>query len=239
MIGSLLKRISELEPAPPWSLFAAINTVLMAVIAIIAASLLVLSLLNNQEYGTLAAWILAGSLTVAFVRATRRAPEHWQALRLGPTRSRLLIVFLFSLGMAITIDLAGLAISGEFLPPVELQPFANGSIGIVTWILLLVFMLVAQPAAEEIVFRGVFYPSARHVLGPWGGLVASAGAYALFHFFAYSSPLSSFWHALLAPFLAGLVITIARANSGSTRAAMAAHVGFNVFAVLQLLLLTF
>lgn len=239
MIGTLLKRISELEPAPPWSLFAAINTVLMAIIAVIAASLLVLSLLNNQEYGTLAAWILAGGLTAVFVRTTRRAPEHWQALRLGPTRSRLLIVFLFSLGMAITIDLAGLAISDEFLPPVELQPFIREPIGIVTWVLLLVFMLVVQPVAEEMVFRGVFYPSSRHVLGAWGGLLASAGVYALFHFFAYSSPVSSFWHALLAPFLAGLVISIARANSGSTRAAIAAHVGFNIFAVLQLLLLTF
>lgn len=237
MIASLVRRISTLEPPPPWGLFTAVNTVFVSLVAVIAGSLLSITLLGNQEFYTLVAWLIGLSLTVVYIWISRREPEDRAALRLGETRSRLLIVLLFSVGMAIAIDALGLGVSGEFLPVAELSSFYGTSPGIITWILAAFMMLIAQPIAEELVFRGVFYPSSRHLMGAWGGLLVCALVYAIFHYVAYSSPASSIWYALLAPLLSGLVITGVRANSGSTRAAIVAHMGFGLFALLKLFVL--
>lgn len=237
MMTSLIQRISTLEPAPPWSFFAAVNTVFVALVAVIAGSLIALTLLGGQEFDTLAAWLIGLTLAGIFVWTSRRAPEDRAALRLGETRSRLLIVLLFSLGMAIAVDTLAMLASGQFLPAVELGSFYGTSPGILTWILALILMLIVQPVAEELVFRGVFYPAARQTMGAWGGFVVCALVYALFHYLAYSSPTSSIWYALVAPLLSGLVITGVRASSGSTRAAIVAHIGFGLFALLKLFVL--
>jgi membrane protease YdiL (CAAX protease family) len=237
MIASLIKRISTLEPAPPWGLFAAINTVFVSLVAVIAGSLISYTLLGDQEFYTLVAWLSGLMLTIVFVWISRARPEDRIALQLGETRSRLLIVLLFSLGMAIAIDAIGLGVSGEFLPTPELSSMYGASPGIISWILALVLMLIAQPMAEELVFRGVFYPTTRQVMGAWGGFLVCALVYAIFHYVAYSSPTTSIWYALVAPLLSGLVISGVRANSGSTRAAIVAHLGFGLFALLKLFVL--
>jgi membrane protease YdiL (CAAX protease family) len=237
MIASLIQRISTLEPAPPWSLFAAVNTVFVSLVAVIAGSLLALTLLDGQAFDTLVAWLIGLTLTIAYVWASRREPEDRAALRLSETRSRLLIVLLFSLGMAIAIDALVMVASGQFLPAAELISFYGTSPGILSWILAWILMLIVQPIAEELVFRGVFYPTARHLMGAWGGFIMCVLVYAIFHYVAYSSPFTPVWYALVAPLLSGLVITGVRANSGSTRAAIIAHMGFGLFALLKLFVL--
>jgi membrane protease YdiL (CAAX protease family) len=237
MMTSLIQRISTLEPAPPWGLFIAINTVFVSLLAIIAGTLIASSLLGNQEFYILVAWLIGLTLTIVSVWTARRTPQDRAALRIGETNSRLLIVLLFSLGMAIAIDALGMVVSGAFLPAAELSIFYGTSPAILTWVLALILMLVVQPIAEELVFRGVFYPTARHVMGAWGGFIACALVYAIFHYVAYSSPINSIWYALGAPLLIGLVITGVRATSGSTRAAIVAHMGFGLFALLKLFVL--
>jgi MFS-type transporter involved in bile tolerance (Atg22 family) len=58
--------------------------------------------------------------------------------------------------------------------------------------------------------------------------------YGLFHAFVYTST-NNTWHLFIAPFLIGLFMSAVRAYTRSTRAAIVAHVGFGLFALLKLL----
>jgi membrane protease YdiL (CAAX protease family) len=100
--------------------------------------------------------------------------------------------------------------------------------------------VVAQPVAEELVFRGIALPALRQGFGAWMGLVLCSLAYGLFHQLAYSSPTNDatlVWYGLALPLLAGLFISGVRVYTGSTRAAIAAHMAFGLFAVLKALTL--
>jgi membrane protease YdiL (CAAX protease family) len=106
-------------------------------------------------------------------------------------------------------------------------------------------MLIAQPLAEELVFRGVALPALRTALGARFGLVATAALSAVFHLLIYPasytavdsgvSPLAALWYSGVTPFLAALVFGSVRVVTGSTRLAIAAHVAFGLFALLRLL----
>jgi membrane protease YdiL (CAAX protease family) len=76
----------------------------------------------------------------------------------------------------------------------------------------------------------------RETLGTWVGLVASAALYAVFHALAYppapGQP-AGYWYGFVLPFVAGVFFGGVRAYTGSTRAAILAHVAFGVFAVLK------
>jgi membrane protease YdiL (CAAX protease family) len=157
------------------------------------------------------------------------------ALRLGPTGTRLFIILLFALGMAMVIDLIDLGITGVFEPVPELLSVMTSDRSIVVWVTAVLWMLIAQPAAEELIFRGVLFPSLRQLFGGWGGLLANALLYGLFHLIAYTAEPGHLWHTFATPLLIGLVIVGVRASTHSTRAALVAHVGFGIFALLKLL----
>jgi membrane protease YdiL (CAAX protease family) len=238
----MLKRIAQLEPAPPWGFFGAINTAFIPLVALVAASLVALSLVAEPIYlANVLTWVIAAALTLLYIRVTRRTPQEVEALRLG-MRSRLLINLLWGIGLAILIDIIALGITGDFLPQPELAGlWANReSAGLIAWVLIVVFALVLQPISEELVFRGVFFSSARASIGGWGGLFVTAMVYALYHYLAFPfavDGLTGVWYRLVSPLLAGLILGGIRANSGSTLAAIVAHVGFNLFALLKLLVL--
>ncbi|MBZ0287665.1 MAG: CPBP family intramembrane metalloprotease [Anaerolineae bacterium] len=236
---SVFKRIAQVEDAPPWGLFNAINTAFVPLLAVIAGTLIALSLLSSSNTAAmLLAWIIGGVITIAFVFATHRTNRA--ALQLDAGGSRLWIVLLFSLGMAILIDVIALGVTGVFLPESELVGVDQERGSALIWLLAAVFVLIVQPIADELVYRGVFLPVARQVMGAWGGLVVTAMVYALFHALAYPHPaggLTGAWYGLVSPLLIGLVLSGVRANSGSTRAAIIAHIGFNVFALLKLLVM--
>jgi membrane protease YdiL (CAAX protease family) len=237
MFASLLRRLSQPEPAPPWGLFAAINAALVGLIAIVAGSFIGLTVFGAQPAALLTGWTIGSLATVLFVSLSRRQPDERAALRLEGGASRLYLVLLFSLGMAVVIDLIGLAASGTFLPAPQLIDLYNSPESAFAWLIAVALLLVAQPVAEELVFRGMFYPAARARLGPWPALVLTAAVYMLFHYVAYARPGLPLWYALFAPLLAGLVLTGVRAYTGSTRAAIVAHAAFGLFALLKLLAL--
>jgi len=233
----LIQRLSALDPAPPWGIFSALNTVLVALVAIIAGSFIALTIVGETAYTAIVASTIGLLLATGFVLVSRREPAEREALRLGDTDSRLFLVFLFALGMAILIDFIAVSASGLFLPVPELTGLLQRDPGIVGWLLAASFMLVVQPTGEELVFRGVFFPAARHALGAWGGLLICALVYALFHYIAYAAPDTNIIYALVSPLLAGLVLSGVRAYTGSTRAAILAHMAFGLFALLKLLFL--
>jgi membrane protease YdiL (CAAX protease family) len=220
--------------SPPWSLLTAIIALIAALAALIIGTVIMLSLLGPTGYAPLLGWILGCGAAAAYIWSAFRRDRA--ALRTGPTQSRLFVVLLFGLGMAVLIDLIDLGATGNFLPAPELLSLLGADAGIMGWLAAIFLMLVAQPVAEELAFRGVFYPSVRQALGGWGSLLVCAVLYGLFHLVAYSTaPGDNLWHTFITPALNGLVITGVRANTGSTRAAIIAHAGFGIFALLKLL----
>ncbi len=238
---SLFARIGTLEPAPPWGLGAALGTVLVAFVLVVAGTTLALVWLEGRPFAELAGWTLAGGITTVFVLQTRRRPNERAALRLGAGGPPLPFVMFLCLGFALLFDLASLAVTGEFLSAPELLAINLRAGGLLEWGFAIGFMLLVQPLAEELVFRGVGFPALRTALGAWLGLIACAGLYALFHLLAYPpnydgvAGITPIWYGLALPFLQGLIISAVRAHSVSTRAAMAAHVAFGIFAVVKLL----
>ncbi len=237
MIAHILRRLANPEPdPPPWSLGIALLTVIIALGALVVGTVITLSLLSQSVYASLLGWSLGSMVTVAYIWSAFRRDRP--ALRLESTRARLILLLLFAVGVAMLIDLVELGITGASRPVPELRGIIGTGAGAAGWAAAIIFMLIAQPIAEELVFRGIFLPAARHRLGGWGGLLISALAYGLFHMLAYTAAPGDFWYTLVTPTLAGLVLGGVRATTHSTRAAIVAHIGFGVFALLKLLALS-
>lgn len=248
----MLRKLSLSEPAPPWTFMSAITAMLAFFAALVIGTTLAQAVLDADAPGTaLAGWILGALFTIALVIIPRRSkPHEIAALRLGPTRSRLPVVLLFCLGMAILIDLISLAVTGQFWPSSEVLGFfairwdnalVPRDLSWTAWPLAFAFMAGAQPIAEELVFRGVMLPALRSVLGAWTGLLMTSIFHAGFHLLAYAPALDDstrLWYALGMPFLIALVLGGVRVYTGSTRAAIVGHIGFGIFAVLKAFTLT-
>jgi membrane protease YdiL (CAAX protease family) len=220
---------------------AALVTIVAAFILVVAATTIALVWLEGRPFAELAGWTLAGLIIILYVLQTRRRVDERAALRLGAGGTPLPFVMFLCLGFALLFDLISLAVTGSFLPSPELLTANLRADGAVGWVFAVGFMLLAQPIAEELVFRGVAFPALRTAFGAWGGLIACAGLYAVFHMLAYPpnyagvAGITPLWYGLALPFLDGLIISAVRAYSGSTRAAIAAHAAFGLFAVVKLL----
>lgn len=254
MLRNLFARIGRLEGAPPWGLGAAVSALVAALAALVLGSTLVLtvycgtpssapycSAVNFAAPPSVAflGWTLGAAVTAAFVWFTRRTPAERAALHLGSIETSAFWVLLVSVGLAVTLDLIIIQFMGRTVEP-ELQSLRQPEVNAVSWILAFLFMAVAQPVAEELVFRGVLQPALRQTLGAWPGYLLAAALYALFHLIAYSpaQPGADFLgYALLLPFVSGLIFGAVRLVTGSTRAAILSHAAFGIFAVLKVLAL--
>jgi membrane protease YdiL (CAAX protease family) len=240
---SLLVKIGTLEPAPPWGLGAVALALVIAFAAVIVGSTVALALFENQPFLLLAGWTLGGIITIASVLQMRRRPEDRAALKLDKSGASLLFIMFLCIGFALLFDLIGLAITGAFLPKPELLGVDLQAGGLAAWVFAIAFMLLAQPIAEELVFRGVAFPVLRTMLGAWLGLIACAALYAVFHLLAYPpdyvgvTGITPIWYGLALPFLDGLIISAVRAHTGSIRAAVAAHIAFGLFALVKALVI--
>jgi membrane protease YdiL (CAAX protease family) len=254
-MAALLRRISTLDPIPPWGIVTAIGF-LIAAFAVMVISTTITGLVFGQTaLATVAGWSMGMVLLALLVTVTRnRTPDDGAALGLtrGGDSSRLILTVLLGIGVAITLDLIGLVVtSGVASPVAHLLVFFGGSPGttvttpfsadVGAWIIAILFLVIFQPVGEELVFRGLIYPALRQGLGAWMGFLMTALFSAVFHLLAYTtqpqSTLPFFWYAFLLPLLDALFLGAVRANTGSTRSAIAAHVGLGIFAVLRALLL--
>ena len=178
-----------------------------------------------------------------FVWQTRR--KEREALRLSASASPILFVMFISLGLAIALDLVSLAVTHEFTPGPELQFLDPNALGVLEWVFAILFMVILQPIAEELMFRGMTLPAIRTRLSAWGSIVVTAGITGVFHMLIYPmnsamplSPLSPLWYGLLIPMIEAIIFGMVRTSTHSTRAAIAAHIAFGLFAVVKLLTLT-
>jgi len=241
----MFKRIEKLDPAPPWSAFGAILTLVGMFMAMILGSVIgQITFADNTTLALMLGWSIGSIVTIGIVINTRqRTPEDKKALQLIDSRTPLPIVLLFSLGMAVTIDLILLAITGDFFPTTELFSFFDTpvsgetliplDIGFAEWVLAFLFMVLLQPIAEGLVLRGVVYPALRANLGAWIGFGTVVLLHSLFHLLAYAPQQLNIWYGFISPLLVGLVVTYLRASTGSTRASIIAQAGFGLFALLK------
>ncbi|MEZ4669444.1 MAG: CPBP family intramembrane glutamic endopeptidase [Anaerolineae bacterium] len=252
MISRLFERIRNLDSVPPWSLWGAAG----AVIASFAATLIgftAATVLVEERHPALNlfAWAVAAALVIVFVRFARGKPEQWAALRLGetgvePSGQNTFWYLLVGIGLAVSLDVVGRAVTQQIVPEPELYRLAfysqyyGQAPGIGGWLVALLFMGLLQPLADGLVFQGIALPSLRAVLGAWPGFLLSAVIYAAFHYAVYppvSTDFPGLWYGLIAPLLAGLIFGAIRLYTGSTRAAIITHAAFGLFAVVKLLTL--
>jgi membrane protease YdiL (CAAX protease family) len=236
-IAAIFSRIGEPEEVPPWSSLDVANAVSVLLISIIlVGSAAAYLIFRDAPLAVLVGWIIGCLLSVLYDGyVLARQPERRAALHLNVAYGiPVPLMMLFGLGVAILIDLMGRATTGLFILTPEL---ANArQFGIVEWALALVFMVGAQPIAEEIVFRGILLPKARVWIGVWGATLFCSTTYALFHFLVYPPPTqdnSTYWFAFMMPLLAGAFFCLVRAYTSSTRAAILMHAAFGLFAVLR------
>lgn len=244
----LRTRLARLEPPPPWGGSTVAAMIASAALLLIAGTFVMLTWLPPTAEAQLAGWALGGALLIGLIMLrNRNRPQILGALRLGASATPLPFILFLAVGIALTLDLISLGLTGgAFLLAPELIG-VNPQGSLIAWLLVLGFMLLIQPVGEEIVFRGFAFPWLRAKLGAWGGLLAAAAVYALFHALLYppnyslmssaAGPFPALWYGLALPFFAGLSIGAVRAATGSTRAAIVAHAGFGLFAVLKLLAL--
>jgi len=252
MFKQLRERIGATQAAVPWGLGGALAAIVASFAAAIIGTTVALSMLGQMEAVMLVSWAFGASLTVIFVIFTRRQPEQAQALRLGSLHpSQLLsqdalLLLLIGVGLAVTMDIIAGRITGAFLPEPELIGvysnflYSGQALSLVTWLFAICFMVILQPLAEELVFRGLALPALRRTLGAWSGYLLSAVLYGVFHWVSYSTALEGFagmWYGLLSPLIAGLVYGAVRLYTQSTRAALLVHAAFGLFALVKLLTL--
>lgn len=251
-MATLLKRIGTPEAAPPWGITAALTGFAAAFAAMMIGTTVAALIFGQSALSSLAGWSIGAILLTLFVNFTRnRTPAERQALGLNAPGIPLPLILLLSLGVAITLDLLSLILTGVASPVTELLVLFGSVPGApvavapgndpLAWLIGGMLLVVFQPIAEALMFRGVIYPALRQTLGPWWGLLATAATASLFHLLAYTTtPQSGFaftWYALLLPFVDALYLTAVRAATGSTRASLVAHVGLGMFAILRALVL--
>jgi len=248
MIQRLLERISQPEPAPPWSIVYATGAAVGAFAAILIGTT-ISSLFGEQTPFRIAlSWIIGMTLIALYITLARNRREaDGRAMGLLQPVPRWLLIVLFSFGVGAALDLLSLFVTGTPSVVAEFAPLFNGPTGpgisenLATWLMLALLIVVFQPVAEGLVFRGVAYPALRATLGPWQGFVMAAVWHGIFHLVAYSTPgqgdLVTWWYTLLLPILCGAFIGGVRAQTGSTRASIFAQMGLGLFFIARALTL--
>jgi membrane protease YdiL (CAAX protease family) len=255
MLKAFLSRMSTLDNPPPWSVWSAINIVMVAFLAVIVCTGIVLTVVGDTQYTTLLGWTMAAGLAAAFVYYTRRKPEQRDALHFNPPDAvqdrvtllqNILLFLLVGVGLAVALDVVTVRLTDLSLPEPELfrpyfDVFANGfPILFISWALAFLLLVIVQPLAEQLIFQGITLPALRHALGAWPGYIVCAALFGLYHLVVYSSPSNdpaSLWFGLFVPCIAGLIFGAVRLYTGSTRAAVFTHAAFGLFALVKLLTL--
>lgn len=220
-----------------WSLPRALLAALSLLAALMLGALLTLTLTGGAPWAALAGWSAGAALALLALRARYR--RHGAALPLGPSRTPAPLALLLGFGAALLIDTLapaqGLAALVARTP--ELAALAGQAPMPAAWLPALLYLLLLQPLAEGLVFRGLLQPALQARGSPYAALLLTALAWTLFHLLAYAaSPAALAPGPLVAGRLAvGLLLGTLRRRNATARAAVVAHAGLNLFALLRLL----
>lgn len=234
----MLQKILRQQPAPSWSYLSALTGLIAMFLVVVMGTTIASIILSDTQLTIFVGWCLGMALTIAYVIISRG--DDVEGLRLRSMQTRLPLVALFTFGMAILFDLMSWVFANnQTLASAELLRVDPQTMSLVGWVIVLIFLVVLQPIAEEMVLRGLMYPALSAALGGTLGFGITALFHGMFHFLAYAPPPTDgrimIWYGLILPILQGIVLTAVRALTGSTRASMVAHAMFGIFALLKVI----
>ncbi|MCA9885619.1 MAG: CPBP family intramembrane metalloprotease [Anaerolineae bacterium] len=237
--ASILKWIGTPQMPPPWSLLDAgiALLALLLTMTIVATSIAVgvtggASTTSPQQSAFILGWAIASLITTAFVLIRwRRNNEMWQALRIVRPQMALPLIFLLGIATTLTVDVIAGLLNGTFLPVAALYGLGDASN---EWMLAAIFLVIAQPLAESLVFFGVIQARLRASIGPWAGYLAAVLLFTVFHALVFATQLpegASLWYGVIYPALIGLFLGALRIRSGSTVAVIVAYAAMGLTAI--------
>lgn len=237
-------RLSEPEAeSPPWGFLEVTNAVSALIIAtFLIGSVIGLTISGDQvnPLALLSGWTVGSLITIGYIYLTRRrSPQSVNAMHLGPSPNPMLFYALLGVAAAISVSLGAFFGSGQFLTVSELSSLIRSQ-SVLDWILAGAFLILAQPIAEELVFRSIMLPKLRYALGPWAGLMSMAAFYSLYHFLLYGATLTgsaTLWYGIVQPLFMAIFYGGVYIVTRSTRAAIAAHAGAGLFSLLAAIVL--
>lgn len=238
---SFLSRLAQPEDAPPWSGLTVALTIGAAFVAVLAASGFVFTWLGTVSAAPFIAWSVAALLTILFIVQTRRTPADREALHLRGVNNVIPLLLAINIALAMAADLPGLALNGGVLPQRAETAALSPGADVMAWVFAALLLVVVQPIADGLVFSGIAFPRLRANLGPWPGLLLTVGLFGVFHALVYpalaadGSP--ALWQGLIVPLLHGLIFTLNRAYTGSTRDAILAQAVVGLFELFKVAML--
>lgn len=145
--------------------------------------------------------------------------RDWRSARVP--RAALYALFTIC-GMALAVVVA--AGSTVFKPKENLpiQALFHDPVGVL-W--LAAAGILVAPAVEETIFRGYLYPVLARSLGVWGGILVTGLLFGMIH----AHQLWGGWAQIGLLIFVGVVLTYARARTGTVLTSWLLHVGYNSF----------
>ncbi len=244
MIQSVLQRLDVPEAAPVWSAVSGLLFAGVYGLVWIAAQALAVTItggdlsrptLTALALGVFIASLLSAIVVVQWVR--RRVGDEWpRALHLESSHSLpLFVCLLLGLASAWAVDLIGVLLrlkGGQIVPP-SLEILAQRDAPAVGWVIAALVAVIVQPIGEELIFRGLLYPSLAARLGNRLSILLTSIAFTVLTLIL-AGPLP--WYALLQPLLMSVAVTALRAHTQSTQMAIVARAMFGLFFVLSALI---
>ncbi len=170
-------------------------------------------------------------LALMYVLITRaHRVRFWQGVRWRWPDTGANALGLLLLGMVMCLALEYLQ---ALLPKLKSVPMDKFFRDPTSAYLLGAVAIVAAPLMEELFFRGFLYPVLRR-LGAAVAVLATSAAFAVVHGTQYGWA----WQAMLVMFLVGMVLTVARARSGSVAVSFLMHAGYNLMLFIMLFITT-
>ncbi|RMG84720.1 MAG: hypothetical protein D6712_10790, partial [Chloroflexi bacterium] len=160
-------RLGQAEEAPPWRFFDVLNSFFALFLAMVLIGTMLsqifftlVSPLADTSMVLLLGWSLGGVIGGGFLYFLRRRDEkELNALRLIPTKQPAIFLVLLGIGFGILVDLIVLAGTGGASVVAELTYAPQ--YGLAGWVLAVLFLVIVQPIAEELLFRGMLHPYLR------------------------------------------------------------------------------
>jgi membrane protease YdiL (CAAX protease family) len=235
-VEQFMARLRQKEAAPPWTAILGLGLVVAYFVARIVSLALVSLLVDidaaangvisplTTNYASILAALVA--LGIAWRAVSRRDAQPMTALQLRHFSGSILLLVLFSLGMAILVDFVPLILNTVGLP-VAMVGLANAASA--TWVLAAIFAIVVGPVVEMLILQGVLYPALAVNRDNGRAVLLTALMYTVLQVMDNPSD-PALWGA---SFLGGVYLSSVRAHQKSTRAAIIAASMFGLFALFK------
>lgn len=169
-------------------------------------------------------------LTLAAIRGIARGSVRVYLALAPPRRVPVWMALVGALALVVVLDLITLLLQRPLVPSVLTELYRGSFLSLAV---LVVAVVLAAPAMEEVLFRGLLYTA----LEPLAGTATAVGITAVLFGVIHVSTYGADWYSVVQTLVMGLFLTVVRAQSGSLWPAVAAHVMINLYSTTQILVL--